>query len=98
MKELFNVNENENEIENSIQAQLPANAVIAYQYGGGAGFEDACLRDAEAVREDVLDEYVSVDGARKRYGVVLRGSVEAFDLEVDLEATEQLRAARKPRS
>jgi N-methylhydantoinase B len=50
------------------------------------------------VREDVLDEYVSVDGARKSYGVVLRGSVEAFDLEVDLEATEQLRAARKPRS
>jgi N-methylhydantoinase B len=90
--------ENEYEIENSIQAQLPANAVIAYQYGGGAGFEDAFLRNPEAVREDVLDEYVSVDGARKRYGVVLRGSVEAFDLEVDLEATEQLRATRKPRS
>jgi len=31
----------EYKIENSVQAQLPAGAVIAYQYGGGAGFESA---------------------------------------------------------
>ena len=86
--------ENEYKIENSVQAQLPANAVIAYQYGGGAGFESALLRDPEAVREDVLDEYVSVVAARERYGVVLTGSVEAFDLAVDLEATRALRAER----
>jgi N-methylhydantoinase B len=84
--------ENEYEIENSVQAQLPADAVIAYQYGGGAGFEDAFLRDPEAVREDVLDEYVSIGAARERYGVVLTGSVEAFDLEVDDDATRVLRA------
>ena len=84
--------ENEYEIENSVQAQLPADAVIAYQYGGGAGFEDAFLRDPEAVREDVLDEYVSIGAARERYGVVLTGSVEAFDLEVDDDATRALRA------
>ena len=91
--------ESEYEIENSVQAQLPANAVIAYQYGGGAGFEDALLRDPEAVREDVLDEYVSVEAARARYGVVLHGSVEAYDIELDLEATrrlrEELRASRE---
>jgi N-methylhydantoinase B len=91
--------ESEYEIENSVQAQLPANAVIAYQYGGGAGFEDALLRDPEAVREDVLDEYVSVEAARARYGVVLHGSVEAYDVELDVEATrrlrEELRAARE---
>ena len=91
--------ESEYEIENSVQAQLPADAVIAYQYGGGAGFEDALLRDPEAVREDVLDEYVSVEAARARYGVVLHGSVEAYDIELDVVATrrlrEELRAARQ---
>ena len=84
--------EREREILNSVQAQLPAGAVIAYQYGGGAGFESALERDPAAVREDVLDEYVSVAAARERYGVVLRGSVEDFDLEVDEAATRALRA------
>lgn len=78
-------------IENSVQAQLPADAVTAYQYGGGAGFESALLRDPEAVREDVLDEYVSLEAARERYGVVLTGCVEDFDVAVDPGATKALR-------
>ena len=81
----------EYEVENSVQTQLPAEAVLAYQYGGGAGFESALLRDPEAVLEDVLDEYVSLEAARDRYGVVLSGSLEKFDLAVDREATRALR-------
>ncbi len=83
--------ENEYKIENSAQAQLPAGAVIAYQYGGGAGFDSALQRDPEAVKEDVLDEYVSVDAAKEKYGVVLTGSLENYNLEVDTAATEALR-------
>ena len=82
----------EYEVENAVNVQLPAGAVLAYQYGGGAGFENPFLRDPESVREDVLDEYVSLEAARDRYGVVLTGSVEALDLAVDVEATEKLRA------
>jgi N-methylhydantoinase B len=82
------------EIENSVAAQLPAGAVLAYQYGGGAGFESPLLRDPEAVKEDVLDEYVSPAAARERYGVVLRGSLADGSLEVDTEATRALRAQR----
>jgi len=81
----------EYEVENAVNVQLPAGAVLAYQYGGGAGFEDPFLRDPEAVREDVIDEYVSLEAAQDRYGVVLTGTVEALDLAVDVEATEKLR-------
>ena len=66
---------NEYKIELSARAQLPAGAVIAYQHGGGAGFGPALLRDPEAVKDDVLDEYVSIAAAREKYGVVLTGIV-----------------------
>jgi N-methylhydantoinase B len=81
----------EYKIENSVRADLPAGAVIAYQYGGGGGFESPLLRDPEAVREDVLDEYVGVEAAREHYGVVLTGSAAECNVEVDLRATEELR-------
>ena len=78
-------------IDLTVQAQLPPGAVIAYQHGGGAGFEPAILRDPEAVKEDVLDEIVSIEAARDRYGVVLSGTLDNYDLAVDLAATEALR-------
>jgi N-methylhydantoinase B len=73
------------------RAQLPAGAVIAYQHGGGAGFESALLRNPEAVKEDVLDEIVSTTRAREKYGVVFTGTLEEYDLEVDVAATQALR-------
>ncbi len=79
-------------IENALTAQLPADAVMSYQYGGGAGFGSALLRDPAAVAEDVLDEYVSVEAARERYGVVLTGSAAECDVAVDEDATRALRA------
>jgi N-methylhydantoinase B len=82
---------NEYKIERAVQAQLPAGAVIAYQHGGGAGFGPALLRDPEAVKEDVIDEYVSLKAAREKYGVVLTGSLDGYDLAVDAAATEALR-------
>jgi N-methylhydantoinase B len=83
----------EHKVELSANEVLPAGSVIAYQYGGGGGFEPALLRDPEAVREDVLDEIVSIQRARERYGVVFTGSVEEFDLEVDVAATSAKREA-----
>ncbi|WP_317929859.1 hydantoinase B/oxoprolinase family protein [Halioxenophilus sp. WMMB6] len=83
--------ENEYKIELTAQAMLPKGAVIAYQHGGGAGFGAALKRDPESVKEDVLDEYVSLQAAREKYGVVLTGSLEEYDLEVDVDATAALR-------
>ena len=84
----------EYEVQGAVNAQLPAQAVIAYQYGGGAGFEDPLQRSPEAVRDDVLDEYVSLEAAREAYGVVLTGDVESCNIEIDGAATAALRASR----
>jgi len=63
-----------------------------YRYGGGGGWGDPLERDPQAVLDDVLDEYVSIEGARRDYGVVLTGSLAALDLAIDEGATEALRA------
>lgn len=83
--------ENERRIAHTAFDLLPSGSVIAYQHGGGAGFGYALLRDPEAVKEDVLDEYVSPEAARAKYGVVLTGSLSEYTLEVDWDATEALR-------
>ncbi len=87
--------EDEYKIELVESTQLPAQAVMAYQHGGGAGFGSPLLRDPEAVKEDVLDEYVSLTAAQETYGVVLTGTLEEYDLEVDVDATQALRATMK---
>lgn len=81
------------EVTLAAHTQLPAGGVMAYQNGGGAGFGPAIQRDPEAVCEDVLDELVSLDAARRVYGVVLTGTLENYDLAVDEAATAALRAA-----
>lgn len=83
---------NERAILHTAQDLLPEGAVIAYQHGGGAGFGRPLQRDAEAVKEDVLDEYVSPEAAQAKYGVVLTGSLDDYSLAVDHPATEALRA------
>jgi len=76
-----------------------AGEAFEYLYGGGAGWGDPLERPAVQVLEDVLDEYVSVEAAERDYGVVLRGSLEELDLEVDEDATRErrkrIRAGRK---
>jgi N-methylhydantoinase B len=65
---------------------------LVYDFGGGGGWGDPLLRQPEAVLDDVWDEYVSIEGARRDYGVVVTGTLEAMDLAVDDEATAALRA------
>ena len=43
------------------------------------------------MKEDVLDEIVSFARAGEKYGVVLTGSLENYDIQVDLAATKELR-------
>lgn len=71
---------------------LEAGECLVYEFGGGGGWGDPLERDPDAVLEDVWDELVSIEGARRDYGVVVTGSVEAIDLSLDEQATRVLRA------
>jgi N-methylhydantoinase B len=78
-----------------------AGEAFEYLYGGGGGWGDPLDRDPSSVLDDVLDEYVSVEAARREYGVVLVHSSDTpdggdtfdnDDLRVDEASTNSLRA------
>jgi N-methylhydantoinase B len=60
--------------------------------GGGGGFWSPLERDPERVLADVRAGYISVESAERDYGVVVRGSERACEL--DATATEALRLQR----
>jgi len=74
---------------------ISAGQKINYDYGGGGGWGDPLDRDPQAVLDDVLDEYVSVEGAERDYGVVLTGSLPDLTLAIDEAATAARRAERR---
>ncbi|HEV3227640.1 MAG TPA: hydantoinase B/oxoprolinase family protein [Acidimicrobiales bacterium] len=74
---------------------MSAGQRLNYDYGGGGGWGNPLDRDPQAVLDDVLDEYVSIERAAPDYGVVLTGSLADLTLAVDEEATDRLRASRR---
>lgn len=59
---------------------------------GGGGYGDSLGRDPRAVLEDVIDEYVSVERAKKDYGVVIKViDQEAAEYKIDEDATARER-------
>ncbi len=63
--------------------------VISFQQAGAGGYGDPLEREPGRVLEDVLDDYVSIETARREYGVVIAGG--GVDLRVDGPATNELR-------
>jgi len=76
--------------------EVRAGDFIEFRMPNAGGYGDPLDRDPAMVREDVLDDFTTLELAVDAYGVVL-GSAPA--LEVDSEATElrraELRAARR---
>jgi N-methylhydantoinase B len=66
--------------------------LVKVTVGGGAGWGDPLERDPRAVWQDVaVNRFVSIEGARQRYGVVISPGT----LELDIEGTAGLRAAAR---
>ena len=73
--------------ENKILKIVPGERIRTFSAGGGA-VGPPLERDPVAVVNDVLNEKVSVEGARVEYGVVIDPKM----LQVDEAATTKLRA------
>ena len=57
--------------ESCYAEQLPAGSSLFAQSGAGGGWGDPLERDSAAVLDDWLDELVSLEGARRDYGVII---------------------------
>lgn len=62
--------------------------VIRSRTGGGGGYGNAFDREPEAVRQDVIDRFVSREHARTAYGVEITS-----ELQIDTVTTQNLRSA-----
>src|SRR5262249_5811558 len=81
----------EEEVVTVVKFQHEAEEGSHYMYrsAGGSGWGDPLDRDSDAVLSDVLDEIVSIEGARHDYGVV----IDEAGMTIDEQATEAERAA-----
>ncbi|MGE0487034.1 MAG: hydantoinase B/oxoprolinase family protein [Gammaproteobacteria bacterium] len=72
-------------------------AYSRYITNGGGGWGDPFTREPERVLADVRNEYVSIAGAARDYGVVVIGDPanDPEGLRIDAPATAELRAARR---
>ena len=67
---------------------------IFYASSGGGGFGDPLARKPQAVLEDVMDEWLSVEAAKQYYGVVIKVvDRDALDYRIDDAATRKAQAA-----
>jgi N-methylhydantoinase B len=79
---------NEEPIPHGIYRRFWPNDRIKFRLGGGGGYGDPFEREVELVLEDVRSGLVSITAAAADYGLV----IDPKTLEVDLAATEKLRA------
>ena len=63
-------------------------ATVRVETAGGGGWGCALERDPQAVLEDVLDEFITLEAARADYGVAINEKT----MQVDMAATAALRA------
>ncbi|MGD0948208.1 MAG: hydantoinase B/oxoprolinase family protein [Candidatus Binatia bacterium] len=90
---------NEMEVETTaFEVPVSAGDVYMAELGGGAGWGDPLERDPAAVLDDVIDEYVSIDAARKYYGVIIDAKAMRIDWEQTAILHAQIKKDRQERS
>ena len=72
----------------AIHYQVDAEDVLQNNSGGGGGWGDPRERDPQRVLEDVINDLVSLESARKDYGVV----IDEASMSINEAATAALRA------
>jgi N-methylhydantoinase B len=72
-----------------VGVELTAGDAITLMTGGGGGYGDPLSRDPDAVLNDVLHDYVTVQHAVAAYGVVIEG--EKVNHQATIKMREKLR-------
>lgn len=70
--------------------RLKKGDLVAWEMAGGGGYGDPFAREPARVIEDVIDGYVTLEAARRDYGVV----IDPRTMIVDAAATAALRSER----
>jgi N-methylhydantoinase B/oxoprolinase/acetone carboxylase alpha subunit len=65
-----------------------------FEATGGGGWGDPLLRPMQEVLDDVLDEYISIEAARRDYGIVLSETGDKVDEAATARQREAMRANR----
>ena len=73
----------------AIYYRMEAEEVIQNNSGGGGGWGNPRQRDPQRVLEDVINDFVSLEAARRDYGV----AIDSATMTVDQDATAALRPA-----
>jgi N-methylhydantoinase B len=82
----------ERDLGNTDTVRLAPGDVLRVVSPSGAGRGDPFMRDAQAVLSDWRAGRISLEGAARDYGVVIKGE------KIELAATQRLRASRPSRS
>ena len=77
--------------ETAREVRVKPGDIVRVNMNAGGGYGDPLERDPELVLGDVLDGYVTPQGARDDYGVV----IDPDNFRVDYQATEKLRQERR---
>lgn len=85
----FTVSEGAKSATKFVNVRLNRGDTVRLVSPSGGGYGDALQRDPEAVKEDVLDRFITMDQASEDYGVVL-----TEELDVDQASTEKARRSR----
>ncbi len=84
----LNPGDGETPLRAKLTMNLRAGEVFCHRLPGAGGWGDPLARDLAAVRKDLRDGLVSIEGAARDYGVVAAGDPPV----VDEDATQALRA------
>ena len=81
-------------LDSKLIMNLARGDVFRHELAGGGGWGDPLERDPARVLEDARNGFVSCDGAKSDYGVVIRTDGWEVDESATLERRRRMRSAR----